>query len=311
MSFMKAIKHLALAISCLIIQFQDLLGYDLPGVNLGITNILDGGPNQTKPGLYLLEFLYQYHADQFLNECGKPLEGVKSPTINSTVLINELSYQSNHTLFGGRLGGYFAIPIVVSSKVSANKLGFIDAGAGFANPLAGLYIQWDPMRRKDGQRIFQCRIASELFFPIGTNKFPEKTINPASIMTRIDTYWAASLFLNEKLAISSRLYYLWCGKNKKTDIIPGGTFHMNYSIEYNAYDKLHLGLVGYYLQQIKESKRYGLNIPNSKERVVGMGPGFLWYLPRNFDLFGYVYFETKVQNRTKGVKAVLRFIKSF
>lgn len=307
---MKNLKKMYVIMSFSIGFIQPLIGYDLPGVNLGLTNILDGGPNQPHAGLYWLSYFFYYNTHQYLDACGNPLGGVKSPTTNATVLINELSYQSDYKVLGGRIGAAIVVPIVLSSTTSSNALNLIDAGSGFSNPILISYIQWDPIMRK-GRRIFECRVETNLFLPIGTNKFPEKTINPSAKMTHVDTYWAASLFLTEKITASWRTYYLWCGQNKKTNIQPGGTYHMNFSMEYEVYPKSYLGIVGYYLQQLQNSKQCGIQLPDSKERLLGVGPGFLCYLPHGFDLFGYLYFETKVQNRTKGIRAVVRFIKSF
>jgi hypothetical protein len=130
-------------------------------------------------------------------------------------------------------------------------------------------------------------------------------------MTCIDTYWAATTYLTENWATSWRLFYLWCGKNKKTKIQPGRTFHMNYSMEYEVYKNYWIAINGYYLKQLTNSTRCQKEIPNSKEKVFGVGPGFCFFLPGNYTFVGHMYFEKKARNRPQGTSAVFNLIKYF
>lgn len=290
---------------------QALMAYTLPRVNLGSNNILDGGPIRPHPGFYWQEFLQYYHADKFLNDQGCLLGNVKSPTFANTILVTQMVYQAKKSkLFRGAFGGVVSLPIVLSSHVSKNFLNISDAGSGFGNLALGGYFQFNAIMHKD-RPVFIHRLELDVFLPVGTNKYPQKTTNPASIMTYIDPYWAATLFLTQKCAASWRMHYLWCAQNKKTNIKPGQTFHMNYSLEYNLFPHCWVAINGYYLQQLKESKLCGVEIPNSKERVFAVGPGALYILPKEYFLFGYFYVEKLVHNRPEGVKAVLRLVKHF
>lgn len=307
---MKSLK-LFIIIACSIISFNSLLSYDLPtALNLGTTNILDGGPKVESPGLYWIQYSLNYYANKFLNECGKPLGGVESPILNTFATFTEILYQSKFQIFGGAPGASLVLPPVVFSYTSCNCLNLINAEAGLSNPVITLFFQWDMINYHD-RPLFIHRLGTAIFLPFGTNKFPEKTINPADIMTAVDTYWAGSFYITEHWATSWRLFYLWCGENKKTKITPGKTFHMNYSMEYEVYKNYWIAINGYYLQQLHNSTRCGIQIPNSKERVVSAGPGFLFFLPHNFTLVGHAYLETKAQNRTQGTTVLLDLIKYF
>ena len=288
-----------------------LIGYTLPRVNLGSNNILDGGPIRPNPGFYWQEIFQYYHADKFLNNEGCPLAGVKSPTFSSIVLVSQLVYQAKRSrMFRGAFGGVVSLPIVLSSHISKNFLNISDAGAGVGNLVLGGFLQFNVINYKS-RPLFIHRLELDVFLPVGTNKFPQKTTNPASIMTYIDPYWAATLFLTEKCAASWRMHYLWCAQNKKTNIKPGQTFHMNYSLEYNLFPHCWVAINGYYLQQLKESTLCGVDIPHSKERVLAVGPGALYILPKEYFLFGYLYVEKLVHNRPQGIKAVVRLVKHF
>lgn len=307
---MKLLKLFIFTIAFLTIQSSTIFSYHLPvALNLGSTNILDGGPKVDSPGFYLVQYQFNYYAHKFLDECGKPLGGVKSPIFNTFAIFTELLYQSKIKFLGGCPGASIILPPVVFSYTSCNSLD-LTAQSGWGNPAVSLFFQWDMIDYKN-RPLFNHRLGTLIFLPYGTNKLPEKTLNPADILTAVDTYWAASLYPTEHWAVSTRLMYLWISQNKKTKITPGTTFHLNYSTEYEVYKDYWISINGYYLQQLHNSTQYGVEIPDSKERIFSAGPGFLFFLPQNFTLLGHLYFETKTQNRTEGITAYLNFIKYF
>lgn len=295
----------------LVFYASQVKAYTLPRINLGANNILDGGPIRPNPGFYWQENIQYYHSDKLLNSEGNILGGGASPTINIVTLLSQMVYQAKPSrILRGAFGGVVSLPIVLSSNISCNNLGISDAGSGVGNLALGGYLQFNSLSYKS-RPLFVHRIELDVFLPVGTNKYPEKTTNPAAIMTYIDPYWAATLFVSEKLAASWRLHYLWCAKNKKTNIQPGGTFHMNYSLEYNIFPHCWASVCGYYLKQLKNSKLCGIDIPDSKERIFAVGPGALYIFPKEYFLFGYVYFEKLARNRPQGIRALLRLIKHF
>lgn len=306
-------KKLFLSIIAICTTFltQLLYSYHLPAAtNLGTTNILDGGPKVESPGYYLIPFFTNYHTQKFLDHQGKPLNGIKSPTFNTSAFYLVFLYQSKLKFLGGAPGFYVVTPPLIFNYASCNTLGITPQDAGFSNPAMDLFFQWDMITYKS-RPLFIHRIGSDLFLPFGTNKFPKKTVNPADIMTCLDSYWAATLFLTEHWAASWRLFYLWCGKNKKTGITPGSSFHMNYSMEYEVHNNYWIAINGYYLRQLKNSTQCGKEIPHSKERILGVGPGICFFLPGNYTLVSHVYFETLARNRPQGVSAVFNVIKYF
>lgn len=295
-----------------ILQYSFTRIYSLPyALNLGATNILDGGPIRNLPGWYYEQFNYFYHGNKFVDAFGKNADPINCPKYNSFTVIPEVVYEWEPTNFlGGSWGVAAAFPVALYLNVTKNALGFTSSGAGFSNIILGLYNQWQAIMYK-GRPLFIHRIEFDLFLPVGTNKYPEKTINPGDILTYIDPYWAATLYLTEKFALSWRAFYLFCGQDKKTKITPGQTFHLNYSMEYNIFSDCWVGINGYYLQQLKNNKLCGLELPNTKERVFSVGPGIVWFLPKEIFLFGHVYFESKARNRTQGISSCVLLVKHF
>lgn len=306
---MKILTYLLMI--CLIGSFNFLNSYRLPvAIDLGATNILDGGPKVESPGIYWIQYQVNYYARTFLDSCGNLLGGVKSPKLDIFAIYTELLYQSRFKICGGAPGIGFQLPPFTVINTSCNTLGLESVDAGLSNPILDLFFQWDMINYKN-RPLFIHRITTEIILPWGTNKYPQKTINPADIMTCIDSCWAASFYFTEHWAVSWHLYYLWCGENKKTKIQPGQAFHMNYSMEYEVYKECWVAINGYYLQQTTFDKQCGIDLPDSKERVVAAGPGFACFLPQDYVLLGHLYFETKARNRTQGILAYLDLIKRF
>lgn len=295
---------------CAFVVMPMLSGYNLPSINLGQTNILDGGPLRTKSGWYWKEYLHYYHSDKFVDGKGQQLGRVPSPQFDSLAIVTQLLYQFNTKFLGGSPGVNFFLPCVAYSHVQHNSLGISTSGSGVGDFLTGVYLQWDPITHH-GKNIFMNRIAFDVSFPTGKNKQPNYNINPGSHIYFINPYWAGTLHFTVDWAMSWRLHYLWSSKNNVTHIQAGDAVHGNYDMEYQVLPKLWLGITGYFLQQFRDSTLSGKNIPYSRERVVGIGPGVLYTFPHQFRLSSYCYWETLVKSRPKGLRFVVRLIKHF
>ena len=287
-----------------------LVGYHLPIINLGQSNMLDGGPLRTKPGLYWKEYVHYYGSDKFLDGNGKRLGGIASPHFDSIVLITQLIYQLHKKVLSGHPGFNFFQPLVLYSHVDQNTLGIKTSGSGLGDFIIGIYQQFDPVMHH-GKPIFMNRIELTLSFPTGKNQQPNKNINPGNRVFFINPYWAATLHFTVDWAISWRLHYLWSSKNHATQIQAGDAVHLNYDMEYQLLPKLWIGVVGYFLQQLSNSVLHGNSISGSRERVLGIGPGILYTFGDGYRLSSYFYSETLVKSRPQGIRFVARLIKHF
>jgi hypothetical protein len=307
---MKILKQFFLVSCCLYYLIPRLSGYNLPSINLGQSNILDGGPLRIKSGWYWKEYLHYYHADKFLDGKGQLLGGIPSPHFDSLAIITQLLYQFKTKVLGAKPGLNFFLPFVAYSHVEKNHLGISTSGSGIGDFLTGVYIQWAPITHH-GTMIFMTRLAIDVSFPTGKNRQPQKNINPGNHIYFINPYWAATLHFTKDWAISWRLHYLWSSKNRATHIQAGDAVHLNYDMEYQVLPKLWLAVTGYFLQQLNDSRLSGHNIPNSRERVLGIGPGLLYTFPKEYRLSSYLYCETMVKSRPQGIRFVVRLIKHF
>lgn len=282
-----------------------------PYVNLGFTNILDGGPIRPAAGWYFQEYDQWYRTQTFLNEHGNLLGGIPSPSFNVFAAIVQLIYQTDYKiLFKGNLGFEAHLPLILYSRVESNPLHLSSSGSGVGDLNVGIYLQWDPIKH-NGRELFVHRLEMDISSPIGKNKEPGCTINPSNGVFLFDPYWAATLYIKKDITLSWRAHYAWTSTDKKICLKYGDAFHVNLDFAIEPHPKLWLAACGYYFQQIRNDTLNGVTVPNSKERILGIGPGFVYFFPKDLEIFWYVYGETLARNRSQGLSLILRFVKYF
>jgi hypothetical protein len=298
-----------LFLSCL--SASALFGYNLPRVNLGLTNILDGGPLREAPGWYSQQYAQYYRTRTFLDDKGCPLDGVCPLEFQAFSAIVQLFYQSRiPVLFGGKVGFSASLPVTFKADVERNPLGITSYGSGFGNLNLGVSVQWHPIMLHE-RPFFIHRIEFDIFLPSGDYGESLLSINPGPHFFAMGPYWAAAIHMRPRWAVSWRVNYVWCAKDPVTQIQSGDAVYLNYDMEYEITKGLWVALCGYYLRQLRDSRFQDVIVPESREQVVGVGPGILYSLPKNFTFFTYLYVEKKVTNRPQGINFILRLLKHF
>jgi hypothetical protein len=292
-----------------------VLAYDLPSVNLGFTSFLDGGP-PAGPGYYFTQYFQYYTADQLNDGNGDEIP-FPSPELDVLVSLTQGIYQSDkEILWGGKWGLDIIVPVVsLNLKYSAAGPFPQDNGSGIGDVLVGPFLQWDPVM-KNGRPLFMQRV--EFQFLIPTGKYDsDKSLNPGSNFFSFNPYWAGTLFMTPRWTATTRIHYLWNAENSDPfgaadDSQAGQAVHLNFATAYEIIPKaLRLGINGYYLKQVTESKVDGNDVEASKEEVFGVGPGAIWHISPDSHLFFNAYFETSAENRSEGSRATLRFVHHF
>ena len=281
--------------------------YDEPSVNLGFTSFLDGGP-PAGPGFYFTDYGQWFSADRFTDQNGNKLDGLK---LDVWINLLQFIYQSNQeVLLGGKWGLDVIQPLVV---FDLNTPALTASGPG--DLLVGPYLQWDPIMGQQGP-IFMHRIELQTLFPTGRYD-PNAAANAGSNFYSFDPYWAATWFILPQWTASWRVHYLWNSENDDpgngfSTLQAGQAVHLNYATAYEVLPKhLRVGVNGYYLKQVTDTKIDGSDVSGRREQVVGVGPGLVWHLSRNDHIFFNAYFEFAAENRPEGERYNLRWVHHF
>jgi anthranilate 1,2-dioxygenase (deaminating, decarboxylating) large subunit len=289
--------------------------YDQPAVNLGFTSFLDGGP-PAGPGFYFSEYL-QYYGSSRLNDQNGDKIPLPDPKVTAWVSLSQFLYQSNQpVLLGGKWGLDVIVPVVsLSSEYGGGAAGPADNGTGLGDLLVGPFLQWDPIMGANGPR-FMHRIELQILLPTGKYD-KDKELNPGSGVFSFNPYWAGTYFWTPKCTSSLRLHYLWNAANSDPnrgfgaadDAQAGAAIHANLAAEYEVMPKqLRLGLNGYYLKQISDTKAAGNDVADRQEQVLGIGPGLVYHRSPEQHLFLNLFTEVLAENRTKGTRVILRYV---
>lgn len=128
-------------------------------------------------------------------------------------------------------------------------------------------------------------------------------------------YYSFTWLSNKNWEISGRLHYLYNAENDKPSPAldaktsqAGQALHLNFASSYALNDSWRVGLAGYYLSQITQDKLNGKSLSDSKERVLGFGPGVKYSHKGNFIYFNY-FTEQSAENRSQGSKFSIRYAK--
>ncbi len=314
-SMKKLITGILSIISLTFLGQGSVFAYDLPAVNLGFTSFLDGGP-PAGSGFYFTQYFQYYTASQLNDNKGDEIP-FPDPDLDVFVSLSQGIYQSNQEiLWGGKWGLDVIVPLVsLNMDYSAAGPFPQDNGSGLGDILAGPFLQWDPIM-KDGRPLFMQRI--ELQFLLPTGKYDsDKSLNPGSNVFSFNPYWAGTLFLASQWTATTRIHYLWNAENNDPsggaeDSQAGQAIHLNFATAYEFIaHTLRIGINGYYLKQITESKVDGKDVKDSKEEVLAIGPGVIWHISPDNHMFFNTYFETFAENRPEGNRFTLRWVHHF
>lgn len=293
--------------------------YDLPSVNLGFTSFLDGGP-PAGPGIYYSQYFQYYYADKLRDSGGRDLAlpPGSDPKVHAWISLSQVILQCPKKLvLGAQPGIDFIVPVVdlgiSGTPLSANSVGIGDV-------LIGPFLQWDPIMGKNGP-IFMHRIELQCITPTGHYDAAHQ-LNPGANIFSFNPYWSGTLFITPKLTLSTRAHYLWNDENDDphnlykaggvTRVQPGQAVHINFAAEYEIIAKrLRVGVNGYWLRQISDTKLNGVSATGTREETLAIGPGALWHINPDNHLFFNAYFETMAENRPQGMSFLLRWVHHF
>jgi len=313
-------RVLGLCLACL--SVPPVFGYELPALNLGFTSFVDGAP-PAGPGWYVQQYVQLYRDGGLKDGDGKDLRlptprGFERSEVDVDASLTQVIYQSDQPLiWGGKWGMNAMIPYAGFDLDPDDNLALSANSAGFGDLLIGPFLQWDPIMGPNGPRFVQ-RVELQMILPTGKYD-SDDALNPGSNFFSFNPYWSATAFLAPKWTLSWRLHYLWNAKNEDPwkpylahDSQAGQAVHLNFATAYEILPKrLRLGINGYYLKQLEDSEVDGTRLSDSKEQVLGIGPGLVYHFSPHDHLFVNGYWESNVENRPEGSRFNIRYVHHF
>jgi len=290
--------------------------YDEPVVNLGYTSFLDGGP-PSGPGVYLQNYFQYYSTHSFNDKNGKRLPFPRTD-LRVTADIVQFIYVSHTKIFGATFAINAVEPTVLKARVYEGlPVHVLKATTGFGDLTFGPALQFDPIVRKNGKGpLYVQRLELDSIAPIGhfDSNF---TIVPSSNFWSVNPYWAATLWITPKWAISHRTHYLWNARSRNPNVSfgpqvfsiqAGQAVFANIATDYAITEKFHLGINGYIFNQFTNTRVNGQGVPGREEKIWSIGPGALLGLTKNQFVFFNLYIERGARNRTQGNNFIFRYV---
>ena len=305
----KLLLSMVFALTVFLFKGQSAFGQDpaLPPTNLGMANVYDGIAG--KPGLLYQGYVQVFDTKHVMNEAGAKVPSAVK--VNSVLAMNQLIWLTPVKVAGGNLAFTVLMPVVQINSSNLTGLAPTVNPGVLGDIVEGTAIQWSD--KKFLGLSFSHRIELDVTLPVGSydNRYD---INTSSHLYAFGLYHAFTLFLNDKISISSRNEFNYNSHVIGQEAKPGSFYNGNYSVDYSILKSLKLEAAAYYLTQFNEDS-YGGNshyyfdqygIANTKERVLGIGPGLAYFAPNGVLIEAKMFFETQARNRLDGDRPTLR-----
>ncbi|SBS37580.1 hypothetical protein MSP8887_03481 [Marinomonas spartinae] len=305
-----ALKKTGLACGIALASFS-AMAYDLPGGNMGDSSFYDGAPAPNGPGWYFLEYLQSIRADTLKGNNGKDLP-VANPKTDMFVPLSQIIYVS-HKKWGNITPGWTALlPWIAKADNGSSP-----SQTGIGDLTLGGFLQFDPIMGENGPK-FSQRVELDITGPTGQYD-KDKIVNPGSHAWSVEPYYAFTYWVTPKWTTSARFMYLWNSKNNdpnfstgaSSSIQAGQAFHMNFATAYAVSKTVSIGINGYMLKQVTNTKIDGRSVSGRKEKVWAIGPGALFSIGKDDSITANVYFEQDAHNRAEGNRYILRYAHYF
>jgi len=289
------------------------------------------------PGLYYRQFNIFYTANKLKDNSGHTLtlakDGAELDKLNVYAVAPALTWVTPLEIFGASYGQRFVVPLLkVDMKLDAMTPG---GPTGLSERRERVYdLIWAPIvlgwHRKDG--LLHALAELDVFAPVGMYNGKNLVNVGKNVWTFIPTFAVTgfSPFWDKRLEVNLKLMYDFDTKNndfvispstaakignpalagQRTHNRPGQAFHTDFAVDFQVYEKLRVGLAGYFYQQTTDDKTGFGRVKDDLTRVFAIGP-HVWVPYKKWFFGAHVLFETAARNGPQGINVNMDFAYKF
>jgi hypothetical protein len=292
-------------------------------LNLGSTSYFDGF-GRTTEGWTWLQYGRFEAIDRITDATGGNAPYFKGTSIPVFSALTQICYTSAWQPFGGDAVGFsVAAPLVslnshfaADSPVKLNNNGF-----GIGDAVWGPTYQ-SKVYTQDGRPVFSWRFQLIIMSPTGDfNK--HDSINQGAGYWGINPYIAATVLPRDTVELSTRFNYQY---NLRSALmanpppIPGVIYrngqagqiiYDNFDASLKVAEKLHLGVNGYFLDELTPDRTNGQIVPHALESEVYVGPGGRYVFDKDNALNVNFYLPVESHNGSPGPQVNFQYVHRF
>jgi len=254
------------------------------------------------PGLYYLNYLTHYSADQLNDKNGNKLP--VDFHVNATANVSRFVYMTNYQILGATYGVYALAPLVNASATlgtpggssSSTKSGLGDIS------FAPLVLAWHAKN---------WHAATGLEFTAPTGQYDKNRLaNLGRNYWNIQPIFTGTLLSDNGLELSGKFMYDFNMENTATNYTSGQEFHFDYATAYHM-GPWTMGATGYFYKQVTDDHGAGAAANDgNKGQVFAIGPT-VKYDYKNMSLEVKYEKEMLAENRPEGDKYWVKVIWAF
>ena len=277
-----------------------------PPINLGLASFMDA-----EGGVGTLVQLQNtaYKATRSVDAAGDRVPGHFRQEAQTSLL--HVAYTTPYVAAGGHVGFEALVPF---TNVDLDAPGLDASRFGVGDLILGAFIQWTNLA-VGGDRL---AVRGDFVVVAPTGQYSaDKPLNAGFNVWELAPYVAVTWHVSEKWEISSRFTYNWNAVNDSPATAldarstqAGQQASLNVGASRALLKEWRLGVSGYRLQQLADSKIDGVPLRGFRQRLWGAGPGALWS-DGHWSAVANVFKEFGARNRPEGYQAVLRVMAVF
>lgn len=277
-----------------------------PTVALGTTAFMDadGGPGtlvQIMTSGSTADRVYDASGDRVPVDFRQRAEGA----------IFHVAYISKIKVLGGYLGGEVLQPI---AHVNLRAPGLRESTTGIGDTTVGMVLQYPRLTLLG--RPLSVRLDLDVAAPTGSYERADN-VNVGNKLWQVSPYVAWTWRVSERWELSNRINYNWSSVGHRPPLAtqlkswqPGDQLAVNLSASYAVAENWRVGIGGYTLQQLSDSKADGVRLANTRQSVFAAGPSIRWGRGKTA-LIASAYKEFGAENRSEGYQGVVRIMRVY